>query len=99
MLYIIQSIHRPFSLPLSADSAITLENLRRFVREHSSVYMVLVGCLEQYDYLAKRFTATVAATSAQSMEALAVINEAEEQQTQLSEKVVLCISIAAWLPK
>jgi len=68
------------------DHPVTLENLRLFVREHSSVYMVLKGCLEQFDYVAKRFVDAVAATSAVAQEAQAILNEAEEQQKQVAEK-------------
>lgn len=66
---------------------LSLEQLRVFVREHSSVYMVLKGCLEQYDKLALRFVDTLATTSAQSPETLAILTEAEEQLALLSEKV------------
>lgn len=49
--------------------------------------MVLKGCLEPFDYLAKRFVASVVATSAQSTATQAIFEEAEEQQKQLTEKV------------
>lgn len=51
--------------------------------------MVLKGCLEQFDYVAKRFVdaAATTATSAASPEVQAILNEAEEQQKQLTEKV------------
>lgn len=76
-----------FIIYLYTDLPITLENLRRFVREQSKVYMILKGCLEQFDHLAGRFVEAIVATSAQSPDAHAILTEAEEQQAALSEEV------------
>lgn len=65
-----------------------MENLRQFVRQHSNVYMVLNGCIQQFDDVAAKFTTAVAKSGTQSDEITAILNEAEKLNEQLTDENV-----------
>lgn len=71
-----------------ADLEITIENLRQFVRQHSSVYMVLKGCLQQFDDVAGKLVAAIAKSGAESPDINVILNEAENLNELLDDDKV-----------
>lgn len=84
-----------FAFTKIPDLDISIENLRQFVRQHSNVYMVLNGCLQQFDDVAAKFIAVVAKAGADSDAVTRILNEAEKLGEQLENEKVSLVETSA----
>lgn len=81
----VQGKKDPISFPAKWD--FTIDNLRKFVRDNSAVYIGLPGCLESYDGMVKKFM------NGGKDKKQSVIKQAEEELKKLGENVSVPICI------
>ncbi|KAG5890297.1 hypothetical protein JTB14_017611 [Gonioctena quinquepunctata] len=73
----VQGEDEPFSFP--KNMAWTDENLKKFIRDHTNIYLGLPGCLESFDKLAIKFSS--------SNEKEKILKDAEGESSKMSTEV------------
>ncbi|XP_024939869.1 endoplasmic reticulum resident protein 29 [Cephus cinctus] len=76
----VQGRSEPYKFVAEKDEDFTADNIKRFIRSHSGVYLGLPGCVEQLDRLAKEYQ------SANESERKKILERAKIFEDTLSEE-------------